>query len=68
LRVEYALSPQALGKQLTLANARNARLAVVLGPDERARGELVIKDLRGKAQETISASSAVDTIKTRIHG
>jgi histidyl-tRNA synthetase len=68
LRVEYVLSPQALGKQLTLANARNARLAVVLGPDERARGELVIKDLRGKAQETISAASAVDTIKTRIHG
>jgi histidyl-tRNA synthetase len=66
--VEYSLSVQALGKQLKLADARNARLAVVLGPDERARGELVIKDLRGNAQETVSASSAVDTIKARLNG
>jgi histidyl-tRNA synthetase len=68
VRVEYALSPQALGKQLKLADARNARLVVVLGPDERARGELVIKDLRGKAQETVSQASAVDTIKARLNG
>jgi len=68
LRVEYALSPQAVGKQLKLADARNARLAVMLGPDERARGELVLKDLRGKAQETVSQGSAVDTIKARLHG
>jgi histidyl-tRNA synthetase len=45
LRVEYALSPQAVGKQLKLADARHARLAAVVGPDERARGEIVIKDL-----------------------
>ena len=32
LRIEYALSPQAVGKQLKLADARNARLAdVVVG-------------------------------------
>jgi histidyl-tRNA synthetase len=68
LRVEYSLSAQALGKQLKLADARNARLAVVLGPDERARGQLVIKDLRGNAQETVAAASAVDTIKARVNG
>ncbi|MDQ3426221.1 MAG: His/Gly/Thr/Pro-type tRNA ligase C-terminal domain-containing protein, partial [Gemmatimonadota bacterium] len=53
LRVEYALSPQPLGKQLRLADARNARLAVVLGPDERARGELVVKDLAAKTQSAV---------------
>ena len=68
VRVEYALSPQALGKQLKLADARNARLVVVLGPDERARGQLLIKDLRGGAQEAISEATAVDTIKARING
>jgi histidyl-tRNA synthetase len=68
IRVEYALSTQALGKQLKLADARNARLVVVLGPDERAQGQVVIKDLRGKAQETVSEASAVDAIKARING
>jgi histidyl-tRNA synthetase len=68
LRVEYGLSTQPLGKQLKLADARNAPLAIVLGPDERTRGQIVIKDLRGKAQETVSEASAVDAIKARING
>jgi histidyl-tRNA synthetase len=68
LRVEYSLSPQTVGKQLNLADARHARLAVVMGPDERARGELVIKDLRSGSQQTVPHGSAVDTIKARIHG
>ena len=68
LRVEYALSPQAVGKQLKLADARNARLALVVGPDERARGEIVIKDLQSGSQETVPSQSSVDIIKARIHG
>jgi histidyl-tRNA synthetase len=68
LRVEYALSPQAVGKQLKLADSRNARLAAIVGPDERARGEIVIKDLRCGSQETISLQSSADIIKARIHG
>jgi histidyl-tRNA synthetase len=68
LRVEYPLNPQALGKQLKLADARKARLAVVLGPDERARGEVVLKDLRTGTQETVKLATIVDTIKARIHG
>jgi len=53
LAVEYALSPQPLGKQLKLADARGARLAVVIGPDDRARGEVIVKDLRAKAQHAV---------------
>jgi histidyl-tRNA synthetase len=68
LRVEYALSPQAVGKQLKLADARNARLAVVLGPDERSRGELVLRDLSSGTQETIPQASAVEIIRARLHG
>jgi histidyl-tRNA synthetase len=68
LRVEYALSPQAIGKQLKLADSRNARLAVVVGPDERARGEIVIKDLRSGSQETALLQSTVDIIRARING
>ncbi len=68
LRVEYALSPQAVGKQLKLADSRNARLAVVVGPDERARGEIVVKDLRSGSQETVPSQSTVDIIRARIDG
>jgi histidyl-tRNA synthetase len=68
LRVEYALSPQAIGKQLKLADARHARLAAVIGPDERARGELIVKDLRSGTQEAVPYSTAADTIRARMHG
>jgi histidyl-tRNA synthetase len=68
LRVEYALSPQAVGKQLKLADARQARLAAVIGPDERIRGELVVKDLRSGTQEAVPFSSAADNIRARMHG
>jgi histidyl-tRNA synthetase len=68
LRVEYPLGPQSVGKQMKLADARGAHLAVVLGPDERARGELVLKDLRSGTQEIVRESTVIDTIKTRIHG
>ncbi|HEU5303875.1 MAG TPA: histidine--tRNA ligase [Gemmatimonadales bacterium] len=68
LRVEHALSAQAVGKQLKLADARNARLAVVAGPDERVRGEIVVKDLHTGAQETVALQASVDVIKARLHG
>jgi histidyl-tRNA synthetase len=53
LRVEYALSPGPVSKQLKLADTRGARAAVVIGPDDRARGEVMIKDLAAKAQRAV---------------
>ena len=53
LAVEFALGGQALGKQLKLADARAARFAVVVGPDDRARGEVQLKDLRAKTQRAV---------------
>jgi histidyl-tRNA synthetase len=66
--VEYALSPMAVGKQLKLADARKAKLAVVVGPDEWARGEVMMKDLRSGSQESVPTNSIVNTIKARMHG
>ncbi|HEU5040371.1 MAG TPA: histidine--tRNA ligase [Gemmatimonadales bacterium] len=59
LRAEYALSAQAVGKQLKLADARGARVAVVIGPDDRARGEVMVKDLSGKVQASVARDQAV---------
>ncbi|HEU5050200.1 MAG TPA: histidine--tRNA ligase [Gemmatimonadales bacterium] len=61
-RCEFALGGQALGKQLKLADARGARLAVVVGPEERARGDVVLKDLRGKDQRTMARSALVKAL------
>jgi histidyl-tRNA synthetase len=65
LRVEYALTAQALGKQLNLAGARQARWAVLIGPDERARGEVVLKDLEGKSQVGVRREELVGRLSTR---
>jgi histidyl-tRNA synthetase len=67
-RVEYGLGPQALGKQLKLADARQARFALVLGPEEQARGEVLLRDLRSGTQEAVQRGRVIDTIKHRIHG
>jgi histidyl-tRNA synthetase len=65
LRVEYALTVQALGKQLSLAGARQARWAVLIGPDERARGEVVLKDLEGKSQMGVRREELLGRLTTR---
>jgi histidyl-tRNA synthetase len=61
-RVEYALAAQAVGKQLKLADARGARYAAVIGPDDRARGEVMLKDLEGQTQTAV----ARDAVRERI--
>lgn len=52
-RVEFPFAEQAVGKQLKLADARGARAVVVIGPDDRARGHVVLKDLAAGSQLAI---------------
>lgn len=66
LRVEYALSHQAVGRQLKLADARNARFAVVIGPDDRAREQVVLKDLRAKGQLPVERDEVVAEVRKRL--
>jgi histidyl-tRNA synthetase len=54
LACEFALGGQTLGKQLKLADARGAGRAVVVGPEERARGEVLLKDLRANTQRAVA--------------
>jgi histidyl-tRNA synthetase len=68
LRVEYPLGPLAVAKQMKLADARHARVAVVLGPDERARGEVVLRDLQSGSQESVRESTVIEAIRKRLHG
>ena len=65
-RVEFALNANAVGKQLNLANTRGARFAVVVGPDDRAKGEVQLKDLASKTQEAIAAASLVSRLSSLV--
>ncbi|HVX89578.1 MAG TPA: His/Gly/Thr/Pro-type tRNA ligase C-terminal domain-containing protein, partial [Gemmatimonadales bacterium] len=66
IRCEYALGGQKLDKQLKLADARQARLAVVIGPDDRAKGEVQLKDLATKTQGAVGTAAIVETITARL--
>ncbi|MBI2322736.1 MAG: histidine--tRNA ligase [Chloroflexi bacterium] len=46
LRAEVALDHRDLGRQLKYADRKGIPLAVLLGPDELAAGEALVKDLR----------------------
>ena len=61
-RVEYPLAHGGLGKQLKLADARKARFAVVIGPDDRARGEVVLKELSTGRQESIAQNRLAESL------
>lgn len=43
--VEFALASTPVRRQLELAGTRGARFAVIVGPDERARGEAVVRNM-----------------------
>jgi len=62
LRAEYALAPQAVGKQLKLADSRGARVAIVIGPDDRARGEVMVKDLAANTQSGVAREQVVRVV------
>jgi histidyl-tRNA synthetase len=68
LRAEFALASQAVGKQLKLADARRARVAVVIGPDDRARGEVAVKDLAAKTQRAVARDQAAGVVAEMVGG
>ncbi|MEP7325471.1 MAG: histidine--tRNA ligase [Gemmatimonadota bacterium] len=61
-RVEYPLSGGAVGKQMKLADSRNAGVAIVIGPDDRARGEVMVKDLANKTQSGVPLDGVTEAL------
>ena len=60
LKVEYALKQQSIAKQLKLAAARPAKRAVVMGPDEREKGEVVVRDMGSGEEERVELDRLVE--------
>jgi histidyl-tRNA synthetase len=60
LRVEYALKQQSIAKQLKLAAARPAKRAIVVGPDEREKGQVVVRDMESGKEDRVELDRMLD--------
>ncbi len=60
--IEFGLKEQAVAKQLKIAASRPARRAVVLGPDERKRGEAVVRDMESGSEERVALARLADVL------
>jgi histidyl-tRNA synthetase len=60
LAVEYGLRDAPIRKQLELAAARGAPRAVIIGPEERAAGVVVVRDLRAGTEQKVPVAKLLD--------
>jgi len=66
LRVELFHEPAKIGKQIRYADRRGVPFVAIQGPDERQRGEVSIKDLRGGSQSTVGCDRAAAWLVERL--
>lgn len=59
----YFGSSTKLGKQLKWANDQNARISVLYGPDERAAGEVTLRDMRSGDQTRVPLMEAASHVR-----
>ena len=57
----------AIGKQLKEADARGARTAIIIGPDDRARGEVQLKHLGDKTQHSVPRDAVASALASTAH-
>ena len=63
LRVDLFPEPEKLGKQFKYAAARLIPFVAVIGDEERARGDVAIKDLRSGAQRSVRREDLAVTLR-----
>ena len=64
LRVDLYPEADKLGKQFKYASSRDVHFVVVVGDDERVRGEVSVKDLRTGVQKTVKRADILAAIRT----
>jgi histidyl-tRNA synthetase len=63
LRVICSSEAGKLPKQFKFADRMGIRVAVVIGPDEAANGQVTIKDLASGTQQTVARAQAAQTVQ-----
>jgi histidyl-tRNA synthetase len=66
LRVDVYPEADKIGKQFKYASSRNVPFVALLGDDERARGDVAVKDLRTGEQRGVTRSEAAAFMKERL--
>jgi histidyl-tRNA synthetase len=67
LRVDvYPEGGDKVGKQFKYASGRGVPFVVVAGPDERARGEVSLKDMRSGEQETLQSGAVAARVREKL--
>jgi histidyl-tRNA synthetase len=61
MRVAVYTEPAKLSRQFRYADKIQARLVLVLGPDEMASSEVTVKDLHDGSQRRVTRSQLIDT-------
>ena len=59
----YLEQDHRLDKQFKYADRRGIPFVLVLGPDEKAAGTVVVKDLRGRSQRSVEEAAVVDALR-----
>jgi histidyl-tRNA synthetase len=62
-RIEYALRPSSIRKQIEMAATRGARYAVIVGPEERSGGKVKLRNLQTKDEQLVDTASLVTRVK-----
>jgi histidyl-tRNA synthetase len=63
LRVETYPEADKLGKQMKYASTRGARFVTIEGDDERARGEVTVKNLASGEQTSVQRAGLVEWLR-----
>jgi histidyl-tRNA synthetase len=66
IEAEFPYRSRALGKQLTAAAKSGARFAVIVGGDEWARGEVVLRDMVTRDQRPVAADRLTAAVKAAL--
>ncbi len=68
LAVECDVEARGMGAQLKVADKAGAALVVILGEDEWARGEVVVRDLASREQSTVARDGLAGALRARLAG
>jgi histidyl-tRNA synthetase len=63
LRVDLYPEADKMGKQFKYAAARGIRFVAIVGDDERARGEVAIKNLESGDQRSVKRADAASAVQ-----
>jgi histidyl-tRNA synthetase len=68
ISVVFDPGPARLDAKLRKAARRGARLALLVGPEEREKSQVVIRNMREKTQTTIAEGELLSTISQMLGG